>query len=137
MVAGLRTGQIQLLQRDKKGKVIVSTNETDIVSWSGDEILRNIFELTNVTDLATDEKLQRLMTLRRKRKLSNGETRELNRLRRTINKNLMSAPISHDVEQLVDRLKKTIGGPSAKKTKSKTTPRTKKPRRVGSKSVSS
>ena len=136
MVAGLRAGQIQLLQRNKKGKVTVSTNETDIVSWSGDEILRNIFELTNVTDLATDEKLQRLMTLRRKKKLSNGETRELNRLRRTINENLMSAPISQDVEQLVDRLKKTIDRPSAKKTKSKTTPRTKRRRGVGSKSVS-
>ena len=41
MLAGLKGGQIQLLQRDKDGKVTVSRNEVDIVGWTADEVMRN------------------------------------------------------------------------------------------------
>ena len=42
MLAGLKTGQVQLLRRDDNGKVTVSRNEQDIVGWSADEILAQL-----------------------------------------------------------------------------------------------
>ena len=77
MLAGLKRGQIQLLRRDENGKVSVSRNESDIYSWTADEILRQLLELPTPTDLATSDRLNRLQQLRQKQKLSNKETKEL------------------------------------------------------------
>ena len=46
MLAGLKQGQIQLLRRDEEGKVSVSRNESDIYSWTADEILRQLLKTT-------------------------------------------------------------------------------------------
>lgn len=51
MLAGLQAGQVQLLKRDNGGKITVSRNETDIVGWSTDEILRSFLNVPNPTDL--------------------------------------------------------------------------------------
>ena len=108
MLAGLQAGQVQLLKRNKKGKVTVSTNETDIVGWSADEILRNFLDVRNPTDLRTDERLRKLQVLRRKQHLSKKETRELERLRNTISEGLLAGPISGDIERITDILRPSV-----------------------------
>jgi ABC-type multidrug transport system ATPase subunit len=92
MLAGLKSGQIILLKRNPKGGVTYSKNTSDIIGWSGDEILRNILELQSPTDLATDDKLKRLESIREKEKLSNEEEKELVRLRNEIGHSLSLAP---------------------------------------------
>ena len=49
MLAGLKEGQVQLLRRDEKGQVAASRNETDIIGWSADEILRNFLDVSSPT----------------------------------------------------------------------------------------
>ena len=113
MLAGLKAGQVQLLTRDKKGKVTVSTNETDIVSWSADEILRNFLDVRYPTDLGTEDGLRRLQALRRKAKLSKKEAQELGRLRRTVGQNMLSGPVTDAVERMADLLQQAMVEPSA------------------------
>ena len=42
MLAGLGEGQVQLLNRDADGKVVVSPNRWDMAGWSAEEILRSV-----------------------------------------------------------------------------------------------
>ena len=42
MLAGLKEGQVQLLNRDADGKVTVSSNPWDMAGWSAEEILRSV-----------------------------------------------------------------------------------------------
>ena len=72
MLAGLKAGQVQLLQRDEDNRVTVSTNEVDLVAWSADEILRNFLGVRDPTDKGTVVQLEKLRELRRKRDLSPG-----------------------------------------------------------------
>ena len=65
MLAGLKAGQVQLLERDDDGKVTVSRNERDIVAWSADEILRGFLAVPSPTDLETARNIERLQELRR------------------------------------------------------------------------
>lgn len=117
-IAGLKAGQAQLLKRDRKGKVVVSRNETDIVGWSTDEILRNFLDIANPTDLQTHDNIERLQKLRRKKKLCKKEKNELDNLRNTVNQNLISGAISSEMNQLVQIMQKaSSGSPPHKKSK--------------------
>ena len=49
MLAGLKTPQMQLFQRDAHGKVTLSRHETDIVGWSVDEILHGLLGVEHPT----------------------------------------------------------------------------------------
>ena len=112
MLAGLKAGQVQLLRRDLEGKVSVSTNESDIAGWTADEILRNFLEVPSPTDLATAGHVSRLQELRRKDKLSVKDTEELERLRHTVNQDLISGPVSAQMEQVAGMLRQAgIGSP--------------------------
>ena len=112
MLAGLKAGQVQLLRRDLEGKVSVSTNESDIAGWTADEILRNFLEVPSPTDLATAGHVSRLQELRRKDKLSVEDTEELERLRHIVNQDLISGPVSAQVEQFAEMLRQAgIGSP--------------------------
>lgn len=112
MLAGLKAGQVQLLRRDGEGRVTVSTNDSDIAGWTADEILRNFLEVPSPTDLATADHVSRLQELRRKDQLSVEETEELERLRHTVNKDLLSGPMSAQVEQFAEMLRQAgIGSP--------------------------
>jgi hypothetical protein len=104
MLAGLKAGQVQLLRRDEKGKVTVSRNETDIVGWSADEILRNFLDVPNPTDLETVGHIERLAELRRQETLSEEEAAELERLRHAVNQDLLGGPIATQLEQLTTLL---------------------------------
>lgn len=133
-LAGLKAGQAHLLKRDTKGKVVVSRNETDIIGWSTDEILRNFLDITNPTDLQTDESIERLQELRRKRRLTSKQKKELENLRDTVSKQLLTGPVTSEVQQFTELIQK--GHPILPLRGAKITPnRTKKKKTVRSKKV--
>ena len=113
MLAGLEAGQVQLLRREEDGKVSVSTNESDIAGWSADEILRNFLEVPTPTDMATAEHVARLAELRHKETLTAAEAGELEALRRAVGSELLRGPMSAQVEQFADELKRARGKRSA------------------------
>ena len=104
MLAGLREGQVQLLQRDDKGKVSVSRNEVDIAGWSADEILRNFLGVADPTDLETVGRLERLQQLRGKDELSTEEAQDLEKLRHAVRRDLLSGPMSAQAERFAEEL---------------------------------
>jgi hypothetical protein len=97
MLAGLKRGQIILLKRQAKGGVVYSKNASDIVSWSADEILRNLLDVASPTDVATEEKLRRLETIMEKESLSPDEKKELKALRNEVSHTLFSAAAVSDI----------------------------------------
>ncbi len=109
MLAGLREGQVQLLQRDKDGKVIVSRNEMDIVGWTSDEILQNLQGIRNPTDSETAIHLERLEYLRSRNTLSVEEQAELEALRHTVSKDLLKGPESDQLDQIAELLRDLQG----------------------------
>ena len=64
VVAGLKAGQVHLLNRDANGVVTASTNTEDIVGWTADEILRTMMGVQDPTD---DETARNAAELRRLR----------------------------------------------------------------------
>ena len=132
MLAGLKAGQVQLLKRDERGKVTVSRNETDIVGWSADEILRNFLDVSSPTDLATTEQLDRLQELRRRESPSSEEVEELEQLRHTVNQDLLAGPMAPQVEHFTELLKQAsaesatppepVAAPRARATRRRRTP---------------
>ncbi len=116
MLAGLKAGQVHLLTRNEKGKVVVSRNETDIIGWSADEIITTFLGVENATDLQTEKDLERLRELRGKKRLTSKQRDELESLRTTVNRRLLSGPGVEDVDQLAERLKGPLGESPAKKT---------------------
>jgi hypothetical protein len=100
MLAGLRTSQMQLLKRNSRGTVEVWRNETDIVGWSADEILRGFLGVEHPTDLETDRHLARLQELQRLEALSPAEATELERLQHTVRQTLLGSPPASPVTPL-------------------------------------
>ena len=84
MLAGLRAGQVQLLERADDGKVTVSRNERDIVAWSADEIMRSFLNVPSPTDLRPHGTLSVLQELRRVYRPTEEQARELEHLRETV-----------------------------------------------------
>ena len=106
MLAGLKTGQIQLLRRNENGKVTVSRNESDIVGWTADEILRQFMATPSPTDEETARRVRRFQELMRKEELSTAESEELNQLRTTVRDDLLSGPMSAQVLQFAEELRR-------------------------------
>ena len=104
MLAGLKAGQVHLLQRGEDNRVTVSRNEVDIAGWSADEILRSFLGVTDPTDQQTVDHLERLRELRRKRVLSPEESEELERLRDTVSEDLLSGPVAAQMERFAEAL---------------------------------
>ena len=105
MLAGLQEGQIQLLQRDKNGRVTVSTNERDISGWTSDEILRNILGVSDPTDAETAGHLERLQHLRNQEHLTAEEAEQLEILRHTVSQELISGPRSAQIDRFAEALR--------------------------------
>lgn len=116
MLAGLKAGQIHLLTRDKKGKVIASRNETDIIGWSADEIITTYLGVENATDLQTEKDLGRLRELREKKRPTPKQRKELEALRATVNRRLVGGPGAEEIDQLAERLRSAVPVPSKSKT---------------------
>ena len=106
MLAGLKAGQVQLLQRDESNKVTVSRNEVDIAGWSADEILRSFLGVPDPTDQQTVDHLERLRELRRKRELSPEESEELESLRDAVSEDLLSGPVAAQMERFTQALER-------------------------------
>lgn len=100
MLAGLKTGQVQLLKRDDNGKVTVSRNEQDIVGWSADEILRSFLNVSSPTDLDTLHNIERLQQLRQTDGLTDEQAKELDYLGETVRQNLLGGPLAAQLEEL-------------------------------------
>ena len=64
VVAGLKAGQVHLLNRDANGVVTATTNSEDIVGWTADEILRTMMGVEDPTDDATAAAARELRQLR-------------------------------------------------------------------------
>ncbi len=64
VVAGLKAGQVHLLNRDANGVVTATTNEQDIIGWTADEILRTMMGVQDPTDDATAAAARELRQLR-------------------------------------------------------------------------
>ena len=64
VVAGLKAGQVHLLNRDENGVVTASTNTEDVIGWTADEILRTMMGVDDPTDDATAAAARELRQLR-------------------------------------------------------------------------
>ena len=91
VVAGLRAGQVHLLDRDASGVVTASANERDIIGWTTDEILRTFMGVDEPTDERTIRRAERLRELRGKESLSDEEMEELEKLRQQVNEDFLSS----------------------------------------------
>ncbi len=90
VVAGLKAGQVHLLNRDQNGVVTVTTNERDVIGWTADEILRTMMGVEEPTDQLTVDRANRLRHLREKETLTTEEESEMNWLRRQVNEDLLA-----------------------------------------------
>ena len=90
MVAGLKKGQVHLLQRDETGQVVWSRNEQDIIGWTADEIYRTFMGVDDPTDELTMQRANRLRELRDRETRTEAEEDEMNALRRQVNEDLLA-----------------------------------------------
>ena len=90
VVAGLKKGQVHLLQRDAEGVVTATTNERDVIGWTADEILQTLMGVDEPTDQLTIDRAVRLRQLRGQEILTAEEESEMNELRRQVNANLLA-----------------------------------------------
>ena len=104
VVAGLRAGQVHVLQRDENGVVTASTEQRDVIGWTADEILRGMMGVEEPTDQLTVDRANRLRELREKDELNEQEEEELNRLRRQVNEDLLNkrGPLEAQRERYAD-----------------------------------
>ena len=110
MLAGLKAGQVQLLQRDEDNRVTVSTNEVDLVAWSADEVLRNFLGVGDPTDQRTVKKLKRLRVLQGKQELSTKESEEMESLSDEVSEDLLSGPVAAQVDRFIQALEQAKAG---------------------------
>lgn len=99
VVAGLRAGQVHLLDRNSEGVVTATATEQDIIGWTTDEILRTFMGVAQPTDELTIRRSNRLRELRRIESLSDEEREELETLRRQVNADLMSSRSPLDLQR--------------------------------------
>ena len=110
VVAGLKAGQVHLLNRDANGRVTATTNTEDVIGWTADEILRTMMGVDEPTDLLTIERANQLKQLREKETLTPEETDKLNELRRQVNESLLSrnGPVEAQTERYADLMKRFL-----------------------------
>ena len=107
VVAGLKGGQVHLLQREANGVVTATTNERDVIGWTMDEILRTLMGVDEPTDQLTVNRTSRLRQLRGQETLTPEEETELNELRRQVNADLLNrrGPLAARQERYADLIR--------------------------------
>ncbi len=95
VVAGLKAGQVHLLQRDGNGIVTSTTNTEDIVGWTADEILRTMMGVEDPTDAETAAAARKLRQLRNEGPRSDPKSEEqrqeeMQQLRRRVDRDLLA-----------------------------------------------
>ena len=110
VVAGLKAGQVHLLERDEYGVVTATTKMEDVVGWTADEILRNMMGVEEPTDQLTVDRANRLRQFREKETLTPEEESELNELRRQVNEDLLSkgGPLEAQRERYADLMERFL-----------------------------
>ena len=92
VVAGLKAGQVHLLNRDENTGVVTHTRNTeDIIGWTADEILRTMMGVDDPTDAETAAAARELRQLRQEGPCDTLEAEEQRQQRMT------------ELRQLVDR----------------------------------
>ena len=97
VVAGLKAGQVHLLNRDENGVVTASANTENIEGWTADEILRVFMGVDEPTDELTAQAARELRRLRDQPPVTDeqGEEErqaEIRRLRQIVNRAELSGP---------------------------------------------
>ena len=95
VVAGLKAGQVHLLDRDENGGVASTTNTEDIIGWTADEILRTMMGVDDPTDDATAAAARELRQLREEGPRDTLEAEEqrqrrIQELRQLVNRDLLA-----------------------------------------------
>ncbi len=95
VVAGLKAGQVHLLNRDENGVVTTTTNTEDIIGWTADEILRTMMGVDDPTDDATAASASELRQLRSEGPRDTVEAEEqrqqrMAELRENVDRNLLA-----------------------------------------------
>ena len=93
------------------GEITVSRNESDIIGWTADEILRNFLDVPNPTDMVTAGHVTRLQELRRQETLTDSQSLELEQLRQTVSRELLLGPREAQAELFEEELRKARGEP--------------------------
>ncbi len=118
VVAGLKAGQVHLLERDENGVVSASTNEQDIIGWTVSEILRALMGVDDPTDEPTAINAARLRELRSKRAsegLSDAEDAEMRELRKSVSGDtLAGGALNAQRDRLADTLQEFMQSRLAK-----------------------
>ena len=124
VVAGLKAGQVHLLERDENGVVSASTNERDIIGWTISEILRALMGVADPTDEQTATNAARLRDLRRKRAsdgLSDDEEAEMRDLRKSVSGDMLAGgALNAQRDRLADTLQEFMQSRLAKTPEDKT-----------------
>ncbi len=108
VVAGLKAGQVHLLNRDENGVVTASANTENIEGWTADEILRVYMGVDEPTDKDTAEAAVRLRNLRDEGKRSDERAEEerqteMRQLRQIVDRAELSGPrVAEDARFLAD-----------------------------------
>lgn len=108
MLAGLGPGQVQLLRREHPGTVTVTPNPTDVVGWTADEVLRNLLEILDPTDIQTTKDFERLQVLQGKAELTETETLDLETLRSKLHRDMLSSPGTANIAEFAEKLKQSL-----------------------------
>lgn len=118
VVAGLKAGQVHLLERDENGVVSASTNERDIIGWTISEILRALMGVDDPTDEQTAINVARLRMLRDRRAsdgLSDDEEAEMRDLRKSVSGDMLAGgALNAQRDRLADTLDKFMQSRLAK-----------------------
>ena len=109
VVAGLKAGQVHLLNRDENGVVKATTNTEDIVGWTADEILRVFMGVDDPTDDVTATAARELRRLRDEgTRADEGEEEErqaeIGRLRQIVDRAALSGPRAAENDRFLANL---------------------------------
>ena len=114
VVAGLKAGQVHLLNRDESGVVTATTNTEDIVGWTADEILRTMMGVEDPTDDETARNAAELRQLRnegpRADEREEAERQErMQELRRLVDRDLLAGgPKARRREDFAQRFREAM-----------------------------
>ena len=114
VIAGLKAGQVHLLNRDAKGVVTASSNAEDIVGWTADEILRVFMGVEDPTDDATAAAARELRQLRDSDPYPDERQEEqrqarMQELRQQVDRNLLAGgPRAAEEERFAENLTRIL-----------------------------
>ena len=114
VVAGLKAGQVHLLNRDAEGRVTATTNTEDIIGWTMDEILRTMMGVDDPTDDVTAAAASELRQLRQEPPRATPEEEEqrqqrIRELRQKVDRDLLAGgPMARQKEIFEERFARAI-----------------------------